>query len=141
MWPRAPLDHPGDDQPDGVRGAEHVDPHDPLDLLRGDVGERPVLPDARVGHEDVGRPELRFELADRAGQRLGSATSATAMAPRPPHDASTASRSASSRAIRPTVAPSDAAARATAAPMPRDAPVMTAVAPAHCTRADRSRET
>ena len=137
-----PLDHPGHDEPDRVRGAQHVHPHDPLDLLRGDVGERAVLPDPRVGHEDVRRPDLGARAAASApASASGSATSATAIAPRPPHEASTESRSALSRAMSPTVAPFDAAARATAAPMPRDAPVITAVAPAHCMRADRSRGT
>jgi hypothetical protein len=49
-------------------GAEHVHPHDPLELLVAEVRERAVRPDAGVGHEHVDRPELGLQLGDRGAE-------------------------------------------------------------------------
>ena len=121
----APLDHPGHDEPDRVRGAEHVHPDDPLDLLRGDVGERPVLPDPRVGHEDVRRPDLRPRArASAPASASGSATSATAIAPWPPTRRQHRVEVGLVRAMSPTVGALQRRRRPrpTAAPDPRRGP-------------------
>ncbi len=65
----ATLDHPGDHSAERVDGPQHVDPHQALRLLGGQVGEGAVAPDAGVGHEDVCRPEVVLEDPD--GRREG----------------------------------------------------------------------
>src|SRR4051794_16940429 len=68
-------------------------------------------------------PSLPSSAAMAEDNAAASPTSATALAPRPPTRASTTSRSPALRAINPTRARFAAAAIATAAPIPREAPV------------------
>ena len=101
----------------------------------------PYCPIPRVRHEDVRRPELGFELCHRAGQRLrvgdiGHRDRASAAARREHRaEVGLVSRDQADGG------PLDAAAASDGCPDARDAPVITAVAPAHCTRADGSRQT
>jgi hypothetical protein len=66
-----PLDHPGQDGPEQVGGAEPVDPGQALDLVGIGGGEGAVGPDAGVGHHDVHRSQGLLHPCDGVGHLGG----------------------------------------------------------------------
>ena len=107
---------------------EEVDPHDVLDLVRIQLGDRPPLRDRGVVDQHVDAAERRPTPAAPARRRAAvSARSATHIAESGEvrrQSASTSARRSRRRAISPTTAPRAASRRASAAPRPDEAPVM-----------------
>ena len=127
-------EHRGQDRVDGVDHAQDVDPERLLDRLDVHGLERRGHADARVGDQQVGRPERLGQLLDRG--RSPAPVADVGRSPRPRPRPARGSRRRPRRAarvacaIRPTRQPSPASALASARPIPLDAPVITAVRPA-----------
>ena len=119
---------------DGVERALQVHVDHLVEVLLREVEERPVRADARVRDEDVDAAEAlggRVAERGRAGARSRTSHGCATTPSRP--------RSSPLRDARPRFTPRSCSSRATAAPMPRLAPVITAVLPSRLMSSSRGR--
>ena len=138
MWPRPALEQVGQPEVDGVQGAVPVDLAHLQRLVQRLVAERAVVGDAGVGDEQLEAAGALGEARRSAAcVEAASATSHSRTWWSPGSSAASVVSSSVDRAASPRIAPRAASAVASARPMPREAPVISARVPGvSCMRAE-----
>ena len=122
------FDEPARDGLGDEVGGAHVEPHDGIEVVDGDVEQHFGPVGAGVVEQDVERVGLGIARC-MAARSVTSRTRVSAFWPRARIAAAAASISEAVRAARVTWAPASASAPAADRPMPRPAPVMSARLP------------